>query len=558
MKQSRIKPHHRAGFLAGLLAGGLFTAVMYALRQLFDLFSLPELVGFRIIAVIPLATFSMLVETFGPNAKQILLVGTTIGQVVVCGLLGILWASFASALPGEARGERRLPALWNADIAGGLFYAIFLFVFVQILVFPAVGAGALGVGLRSGLGASAAALAGYALLYGATLAFVYRQLMAPEPEQTPGDQIANPLTRRQVLMRSILGIAALAVGAGAIFGLTRTPTTQATGRRGGRVGNGDLPPEITPTEDFYHISKNFVDPKVEEEGWSLQIGGMVERPYKLTLAEIKALPAVSDYRTLSCISNEVGGDLISNAGWKGVRLKDLLEKAGVKPGAVDVALSARDGYSESFPIEKALDPDVIAVYEMNGAPLPDDHGFPLRLLVPNIFGMKNVKWLTRVDVVNYDFKGFWQEQGWSDIAIVQTMSRIDFPRHRQLLPVGLNRIGGISFAGSRGIARVEVTHDGGTTWREARLRRPLSPYAWVLWTADLDLPEGEFNLAVRATDGTGATQTDKYAPTLPDGATGWHTLIVRTAPGVPEPSLVPEADTVPAMGTPGTRGLFTP
>src|SRR5688572_24245470 len=410
MKRSRIKPHHRAGFLAGLIAGAVFTVVMYALRQLFDLFSLPELVGFRIIAVIPLSTFSMLVETFGPNAKQILLVGTTIGQVVICGLLGILWASFASALPGEERGERRLPALWNADIAGGLFFAIFLVILVEVLIFPAVGAGALGVELRTGLGANAAALAAYAALFGAGLAFGYRQLMAPAPEATPGDFVARPLTRRQVLLRSVLGAAALAVGAGAIFGLTRTPTGQASGRRGGRVGNGDLPPEITPTEDFYHISKNFVDPKVEEEGWSLQISGMVEQPYKLTLAEIKALPSVSDYRTLSCISNEVGGDLISNAGWKGVRLKDLLERAGVKPGAVDVALSARDGYSESFPIAKALDPDVIAVYEMNGAPLGDDHGFPLRLLVPDIFGMKNVKWLTRVDVVNYDFKGFWQEQ----------------------------------------------------------------------------------------------------------------------------------------------------
>jgi DMSO/TMAO reductase YedYZ molybdopterin-dependent catalytic subunit len=531
---------------------------MFALRQLFDFFSLPELVGFRIIALIPLSTFSMLIETFGTNAKQILLIGTMVGQVVVFGLLGILWASFASALPGEERAERRLPALWNANIAGGLFFAIFLFIFVEILFFPSVGAGGFGALLPAGLGATAAVLAAYAALYGVALASIYRLLLAPAPEETPPGSAINLLTRRQVLVRSVLGFAALAVGAGAIFGLTRTPTSQAAGRRGGRVGNGGLPPEITPTDDFYHISKNFVDPKVEEEGWSLQIGGMVERPYTLTLAEIKAMPAVSDYRTLSCISNEVGGDLISNAGWKGVRLKDLLERAGVKPGAVDVALSTRDGYTESFPIEKALDPDVLAVYEMNGERLRDDHGFPLRLLVPDIFGMKNVKWLTRVDVVNSDFKGYWQEQGWSDVATVQTMSRIDFPRHRELLPTGNNRIGGIAFAGGRGVAKVEVSSDGGTTWREARTRRPLGPYTWVLWTADLDLPEGEHTLAVRATDGKGVTQTGRYSPTLPDGATGWHTMIVRTAPGVTRPSGTPEAAQQPAIDTTGPRGLFTP
>ena len=558
MKRSLFQRHHRAGFLAGLIAGAILTIAMIILRQLFGLFSLPELVGFRIIAVIPLETFSLLVGTFGPNAKQILLVGTTIGQVVFAGLLGILWASFASTLPGETRPTRRLPAIWNADIPGGLFYAIFLFIFVEILVFPAVGAGALGAELLSGLGPNAAALAFLAVLYGATLAFAYRAMLAPAVETTPAPAPERLLSRRQVLVRTVLGAAALLVGAGAIFGVTRTPPGQAASRRGGRVGNGGLPPEITPIDDFYSISKNFVDPKVSEDGWKLEIGGLVERPYSLTLAEIKAMPPVSDYRTLSCISNPVGGDLISNGGWKGVRVKDLLERAGVKAGAVDVALYARDGYAESFPIAKALDPDVIAVYEMNGETLPDKNGFPLRLLVPDIFGMKNVKWLTKIDVVNVDYQGYWQEQGWSDTAIIQTMSRIDFPRHRQLLPTGLNRIGGVSFAGARGVAKIEVTSDGGETWQEARLRRPLSQNAWVLWTADLELPEGEFTLSVRATDGTGALQTDRQSPTLPDGATGWHTIIVRTAPGVPAPSPATEADVQPAMGTPGMRGIFTP
>jgi hypothetical protein len=304
------------------------------------------------------------------------------------------------------------------------------------------------------------------------------------------------------------------------------------------VGQNGLPPEITPIDDFYHVSKNFVDPKVAEEGWSLQIGGMVERPYSLTLADIRAMPAVTETRTLACISNEVGGDLISNATWKGVRVKDLLERAGVKSGAVDLALSARDGYTESFPIEKALNGDVIAVYEMNGQPLPDKNGFPLRLLVPDIYGMKNVKWITKMDVVATDFKGFWQGQGWSDVATIKTMSRIDFPRNFDLLPSGPNKVGGIAFAGGRGTSKVEVSPDGGKTWQEAKIRRPLGPYTWVLWSATLDLTDGEHLLTVRATDGAGVVQSDRERPPLPDGASGFAVVRVRVADGAPAPKIV--------------------
>jgi hypothetical protein len=341
-----------------------------------------------------------------------------------------------------------------------------------------------------------------------------------------------------LLARFVFGIAALAIGGGAVAGLTRTPSGAAKANGGGRVGNNGLPPEITPIDDFYHVSKNFVDPKVEERGWSLQIGGMVERPYSLTLADIRALPAVTETRTLACISNEVGGDLISNATWKGVRLKDLLDRAGVKSGVVDLALSARDGYTESMPIDRALNGDVIAVYEMNGQPLPDKNGYPLRLLVPDIYGMKNVKWITKLDVVATDFKGFWQGQGWSDVATIKTMSRIDFPRNFDLLPTGPNKIGGVAFAGARGTAKIEVSPDGGQTWQEGVIRRPLGPYTWVLWSATVNLADGEHLLQVRATDGTGQVQTDQLAPPLPDGSSGLATVRVRVAAGAPAPTIV--------------------
>lgn len=552
---SRIQRHHRAGFLAGLIAGALLTAVMFVASRGFEQYSFPELVAYRLIALLPLSLFSLGVETFGGNAKQLMLLGTAVGQVVICGLLGVLWASCASSEGEAVSRSRRAPALWNADLAGGLFFALILFILAELFLFPLVGQGVFGVRLPAGLGISAAVLALEAILFGGALAMLYRALSDPAPLSTSAGE---PLTRRQLLTRVVFGIAALAIGGGGVVVFGRTPAAATVSGKRGRVGNGGLPPEVTANDDFYSVSKNFVDPIVSEQGWKVQIGGLVERPYSLSLAEIKGLPSVTEYRTLNCISNEIGGDLISNASWKGVRLKDLLETAGVKPGAVDLVLRARDGYTDSFPIAKALTPEVLAVYEMNGEQLPDKHGFPLRLLVPDIYGMKNVKWITNIDVVGSDYQGFWQQQGWSDVATVQTMSRIDFPRSRDLIPTGRTSLGGVAFAGGRGVARVEVSADAGKTWSQAKLRRPLGFATWVLWTAELHLGEGDHSLKVRATDGIGKTQTSDLAPTLPDGATGWHTVLVRAAPGVPAPSPVDDPTGDQPLYQPQNSGTYSP
>ncbi|HEX5506725.1 MAG TPA: molybdopterin-dependent oxidoreductase, partial [Thermomicrobiales bacterium] len=420
---------------------------------------------------------------------------------------------------------------------------------------PLFGGGFFGTALLSGPTPAAFATAFEAAVYGLALAALYRLQLAPAPAvaaDTP------PLTRRELLRRAVLAVAAVAVGGGALVALNRREAARGAATNNGRVGNGDLPPEVTPTPSFYEVSKNFVDPHVDAGAWQLAIGGMVERPYTLNLAAIQAMPPVTDYRTLCCISNEVGGDLISNAGWKGVRLKDLLDKAGVKPGAVDLQLTAADGYTESFPIQKALSPEVLAVYEMNGAPLEQAHGYPLRLLVPNIYGMKNVKWVTKMDVVGSDFQGYWEEQGWSDVATVQTMSRLDFPVDGQLVPAGRYRVGGVAFAGSRGIAKVEVTDDGGKTWQEAQLRHPLGPATWVLWTADLDLAPGAYRLTVRATDGTGALQTEKEAPPPPDGATGWHTINVQASDKLKVTPAAGQAAPNPTLAPVRNQGIYSP
>ena len=291
----------------------------------------------------------------------------------------------------------------------------------------------------------------------------------------------------------------------------------------------DLPPEITPNDRFYVVSKNppGFDPELDAERWSLEIAGIVGRPLKLSYAQLRALPAVEQFQTLECISNEVGGDLISNARWKGVRLRDVLQQAG-GPGtkAVKVAFRCADGYTESIPIADALNPSTVLAYEMNGEPLPAAHGRPVRLLVPGLFGMKNPKWITRIELVDYDFQGYWERSGWSDEAVVKTMSKFTtLPRTARLEEVAL---GGVAYGGDRGVREVEVSMDGGKTWQKADTKAPIGPFTWVLWAA-LWKPTapGEYTLKVRAKDGGGVVQIAKETPTLPDGASGYHTLRVR-------------------------------
>ncbi len=290
-----------------------------------------------------------------------------------------------------------------------------------------------------------------------------------------------------------------------------------------------LSAEITPVGQFYTVSKNIFDPSVDERGWKVEIKGRVERPYTLTLEELKRLPAVTKPHTLMCISNEVGGELISNAEWKGVPLRLILERAGIKPGSSELILRARDGYSDSFPLKAALAEGTILAYEMNGKPLERQHGFPARVLVMGIYGMKNVKWLTELEVADFDYKGYWEARGWSDQAIYKTFSRIDLPAPRAALQHGERHwIAGVAFAGDRGVKAVEVSVDGGKGWQPARVKPALGPHAWVLWAYEwTPAAPGGATLVVRAIDGTGTVQPVGPKSPLPDGAEGYHMVPVR-------------------------------
>lgn len=285
-----------------------------------------------------------------------------------------------------------------------------------------------------------------------------------------------------------------------------------------------LPPEVTDSDHFYVISKNFSDPVVRQDKWRLMVDGMVERPATLAYEDLLALPSTTFLRTQECISNEIGGDLISNGQWTGVPLRIVLERAGVKPGAIKVQFTCDDGYSTAIPIAEAMEERTILAYQLNGAPLPERHGFPTRLIFPAHYGMKNPKWITRITPTSDDYLGYWERQGWSDASVVQTMSRIDTPTRKDQLAVGVPTVvAGIAYAGSRGIARVEVSTDDGASWGPAALQPPLGALTWVFWAFPWTPPKaGEFKVLVRATDGAGTLQPAESTPPIPLGATGYH------------------------------------
>jgi len=286
-----------------------------------------------------------------------------------------------------------------------------------------------------------------------------------------------------------------------------------------------MPPEVTPNRRFYQVSKNYpFDPTVDVAKWSLQITGLVAKPLTLSYAEfVRSAPSVERYQTLECISNEVGGDLIGNAKWKGVRVRDILALAEIRPGSTAIVWRSADGYFESIPLEVALDPESLLAYEMNGEPLPQKHGAPVRVLLLDRYGTKQPKWLTSIEVANADVTGYWEHQRFSKQAIVKTNSAFDV----EVRDSGTVRFGGWAFAGSRGISGVELSADDGKTWFPAAVKDALAANTWQFWSAAWKPPApGEYAFKVRAVDGGGAIQRGGRRR-LPDGAEGYHEVRVR-------------------------------
>jgi DMSO/TMAO reductase YedYZ molybdopterin-dependent catalytic subunit len=287
-----------------------------------------------------------------------------------------------------------------------------------------------------------------------------------------------------------------------------------------------MTPWQTPTSEFYRIDTALVVPRLNAETWKMTIGGRVKNPITLTYADLQKRPLVEHDCTLMCVSNEVGGGLIGNARWTGVRLADVLREAGVQEGADQLFVTSTDGFTAGFPTKLALDGrEALIAIAMNGEPLPFKHGFPARLVIPGIYGyVSAVKWLDSIELTTFDEKqGYWIPRGWSVDGPIKTGSRIDVIGLNNKPTVGVNAIAGVAWDQHTGIAKVEVQVDD-EPWGLAELAADGGIDTWRQWKLVWTATAGRHTVRVRATNAKGATQVEERAPVAPDGATGWHTV----------------------------------
>ena len=497
-------------FAIGAIAGLVMAVLMVALRFAFDTTSFPEVMADWLTRLLPPTAFDFLLERLQFTAKRLLFALILVGHVALGGGLGVLYARYG------ARGVRTE----RQRLERSLLLAAGTWLILVMLLTPIMGAGLLGAQLPQGPWGYVAALLLSVGAYFLTLSQLHQVAL------TRG-HMQYAQGRREFIRRAAI-ISVLVVGGGFAVRTVMNVLSQLTPTTHG-AGRGQMPLEVTPNDQFYVVAKSFFTPQVDADSWRLEVGGLVGTPLSLTYQELLSMPAVEEYVTLTCISNTIGGDLISNALWKGVPLKMVLERAGLPSDAERIAFHAADGYFDSFPAAYALRGDVLVAYEMNGEPLPPEHGFPARIIVPGLYGMENVKWLTKIEAVEARFRGYWQQRGWADTAVIKTMSRIDVPESGARLFADEAVLGGVAFAGERGIQKVEVSLDDGRGWEEAtEVSQPLSSYTWVLWTKRLAAPEqGKHDVLVRATDGMGTLQTAQFQGSLPSGATGYHRIGFR-------------------------------
>lgn len=549
----------RGALGVGLLAAAAGVSAMLIARLIVGIPTPAELFGDQLTVLIPLDVFSTLLQLFGHSAKSLFYASLVLAQGVSMALLAS--AYYGARFAWAARVGRRAAAVTSSSAAAsqvgaprvsGLTpwadtaaLASLFWIISAGVVAPLIGGGAFGSQLGGGSIGVLAAEAVPAL----TWAIVFVQLA--RRNVAAGTDVTSP-ERRRLLRQAGFGLAVLAgvavawrfIAEGAsslgLTGATSGHSSLDLGSVPERIVPPPIPnygswtpvtgqsPEVTANADFYYVSKNLVgDPMVDARGWHLAIGGLVERPTSLTYDQLRALPTVERYHTLECISNELGGDLMSNALFTGVRLADLLASAGIQPGASEVIFRAADGYSDSIHLTRALDPRAMLAYHINGRPLPQPHGFPARLLVPGLYGMKNGKWITQLELGAGGYTGYWEERGWTPEAIVKTTARIDTPTEGDLLTPRPLYLAGVAYSADRGIAQVDVSTDGGRTWIPATLKRPLGDLTWVLWEVLWTPTQGTHVVVARAVELDGRVQQPTAAPPLPDGASGYQAITVN-------------------------------
>lgn len=308
-----------------------------------------------------------------------------------------------------------------------------------------------------------------------------------------------------------------------------SPVTAAAAVPGGAQSPvAGVTPWITPNGEFYRIDTALSVPEINAEDWELRVHGMVEQEIRLSFQDLLDADLIESHVTLTCVSNPVGGNLAGNAKWLGFPIREVLKRARPKDGADMVLSTSIDGFSASTPLEVLLDDrDAMLAIGMNGEPLPLEHGYPVRMVVPGLYGFVSAtKWVVDLEVTRFaDSKAYWTERGWSERGPIKTMARVEVPRSFAKVPAGRVAIGGTAWAQTRGITKVEVQIDN-TPWAEAVLSAEASLITWRQWSFDWDATPGPHYIKVRATDGTGEVQTDQRADPVPDGASGWQSVMV--------------------------------
>jgi len=355
-------------------------------------------------------------------------------------------------------------------------------------------------------------------------------------------ELASRERRVFLMVAGVFGLAAFGIaGAGRVLGRGRRHVVES--RRLLRLDGVTRPlasantsirlPGVflwqTPNDDFYLIHTAISVPAIEPKDWTLRIHGLVDRELTLTYNDLVVRELTESWITLNCVSNEVGGDLVGNAWWSGIRIADILAEVGLDPSAECILQTSEDGWNCATPLSALTDDrDAMLAVAMNGKPLPIEHGFPVRTIVPGLYGyVSATKWVVDYEVTRFsDVSAFWTERGWSEEGPVKIASRIDVPRSGADVSAGDVDVGGLAWAQHTGIASVEVAVDGGD-WQPAELAQTPTTDTWVQWALTVSLEPGDHELRVRATDKDGLEQTGVRRDVLPDGSTGWHTIQVN-------------------------------
>jgi DMSO/TMAO reductase YedYZ molybdopterin-dependent catalytic subunit len=505
-----------AGLLAGLLAGIVMTTAMLLLAALRVATPL-VIIGDRLSVFIPPGPFlSVMGKVGGYNHLKQLGVGSTIaGQLFVAAIGGAIFGLLARRNPARAS------AIWTISIL-----VVLPIVGFAVALWPVLGTSYVGLPVEP---ARLVTLVGFALcvfLFERTLVSAFRFLTMRETGRHEYE--FTPAIGRRAFVLSAIGIAV----AGGGVALARKLYRAAAFSYDGTQYKGRIVEAITPNELFYCVTKNVVDPRVNVDLWHLEVNGLVQNRATWRFQDLVGFPAREQQTTLMCISNGLDAGLISNAIWKGIPLRDLLDQAVPFSNAARVRLHAVDNYTDTIPLEKAMKPTTLLAYAMNGVSLPHRHGYPLRVIVPGYFGEKHVKWLTRIEVTDANAKGFYEKQGWGPDFIVPTRSRIDVPDDWEFVSLGKLtapiEVKGIAFGGDRGISHVELSFDDGQTWNDAEIYYSGGDLAWSLWKGQwTPAAAGDYSLVVRATDGEGDVQEFEEDRGLYSGVSGLHKINVR-------------------------------